>query len=649
MTINMRNNSFCRNGRRMFASWLLLAAALVTPAFAAIPPAEKILPPDTLFVMTTPDWAKLRDVSNKSPQSQFWNDPAMKPFRDKFMAKWTEEFVKPLERDLGVKFDDYSAMLQGQVTLAVTQEGWQGKAEDDGEPAVLFLLDAKDKSGLLKTNLTALRKKWSAAGKPIKTEKIRDVEFSVVPLTTNDIPATLRKFFPQPQDVEELGKENETKSKNELIVGQYESLLIVSSSLKAVEKVVVRIASGAAPTLAEQGDFETCRATVLREAPFYGWLNTRALIDLIGKTIAAGQNPEAPSPLPIPEVGKILTATGLSGLKAVAFSFRESGEGRMVEFFLNAPESGRNGLLKLFAVEAKDANPPAFVPADVSSFSRYRLDGAKAIGAIEKMVEEFAPSTWNYILDNANEAMRVDDPEFDIRKNIFANLGDDMISFQKPPRGKTLAELSSAPALFLISSPNPDKLAASLRGLFVILSPQGGSPASREFLGRKIYSFKLPSRMAGTTSALNYVASGGYVAFSTEDAILEEYLRSSGDAPAKALRDTTGFADAVAKVGGASTGWLSYENQSESVRLLMELLSRSAAGTNQNEYANVLASAIPFAPPEKTLKEWVDFALLPSFDKVSKYFGYVLVGGNTSVNGISIKYYTPTPVELLKK
>lgn len=644
----MRNNSIYRISCTTLAVLVLGAAALTSRVFAVIPPAEKILPPDTLFVMTAPDWARLQDISSKSPQTQFWNDPAMKPFRDKFMAKWSEEFVKPLERDLGVQFDDYSALLQGQVTLAITQEGWQGKEKDDGEPAVLFLLDARDKSGLLRTNLTNLRKKWSAAGKPIKTEKVRDVEFSVVPLTTNDVPATLRKFFPQPQDVEELGKEDEKKSGNEIIVGQYDSMLIVSSSLKAVEKVVIRIAGGAAPTLAEQGDFESCRAAVFRDAPFYGWLNTRALVDLIAKTVAAAQNPEAPSPMPIPDVSKILTATGLSGLRAAAFSFRDTGDGRLAEFFLSAPEAGRAGLLKLLAIESKDANPPAFVPADVAKFSRWRLDGAKAIATIEKVVDEFAPSTWNYVLENANEAMRIDDPEFDIRKNIFANLGDDMISFEKLPRGKSLTELADAPSLFLLSSPNPDKLAASLRGLFVIMSPQGGAPSSREFLGRKIYSFKLPGRMSGNAAALNYVASGGYVAFSTDEAILEEYLRSS-DGQTKALRDSAGFADAVAKAGGAGNGWLSYENQSESIRVLMEVLSRSAASTNRNELSSVLASMVPFAPPEKTLKEWVDFSLLPSFDKVSKYFGFGLAGGSTSVNGISIKYYSPTPAELLKK
>src|SRR5262245_38159583 len=81
-------------------SFLVLSGLAV---FAAVPPPEKLLPPDTLFVVSAPDWTKLREVYKKSPQSQFWDDPAMKPFREKFQKKWDDDFVKPLERDLGVK------------------------------------------------------------------------------------------------------------------------------------------------------------------------------------------------------------------------------------------------------------------------------------------------------------------------------------------------------------------------------------------------------------------------------------------------------------------------------------------------------------------------------------------------------------------
>ena len=470
---------------------LLLNAMLLSSAslFAAVPPAEKLLPPDTLAVISAPDWTKLREVYKKSPQSQFWDDAAMKPFRAKFAAKWSEEFVKPLERDLGVKLDDYEALLQGQVTFAVTQEGWQGK-KDDGVPAFVFLLDAKDKSALLKKNLADLRKKWSADGKAIKTEKIRDVEFSIVPLTTNDMPKTLRQFFPQHQDVEELGKEGEKKEakRDELVIGQSDSLLIVGSTVKVVEKIMARVVAGSsAATLAEQPDFESARVGMFRDAPLFGWLNAKTFVDVLSKVMADSQNPDAPSPLPIPPVSKIIAAAGLNGLNTVAFNFRDTGDGRTVEFFLNAPETTRAGLMKLLAMETKESSVPTFVPAEAVKFSRWRFDGQKAIATLEKMVTDVFPdglNTWDFILKNANEAMQLDEPDYDIRKNIFGNLGDDLIYYEKAPRGKSAAEVAGAPALFLIGSPNADKLAASLKGLFVIMSPSGANPKTREFLGR---------------------------------------------------------------------------------------------------------------------------------------------------------------------
>src|ERR1019366_3276521 len=73
------------------------------PVAAAIPSAENLLPSDTLVFLTMPDCAKFRAALHQSPLWLFWNDPAMKPFHDNFAAKWNEQFVAPLERDLNVK------------------------------------------------------------------------------------------------------------------------------------------------------------------------------------------------------------------------------------------------------------------------------------------------------------------------------------------------------------------------------------------------------------------------------------------------------------------------------------------------------------------------------------------------------------------
>ncbi len=622
-------------------------------AFGAVPPAEKLLPPDTLFVVSAPDWTRLQEVYRKSPQSQFWDDPAMKPFREKFLNKWNEEFVQPLERDLGVKLDDYGALLQGQVTLAVTQEGWQGKEKDDGDPAFLFLLDARDKGDLLRKNLADLRKKWSEAGKPIKREKIRDIEFSVVPLTTNDVPKTLKQFFPQHQQVEELGKENEQASAtDELVIGQYDSLLIVGTSMKAVEKVVVRLTGNSAPTLSEQADFETSRQALFREAPLFGWFNARTFLEVVVRTMSSKGNSEAPNPLPIPSVTKLFAASGLNGVKTAAFDFRDTGEGRLFEFFLAAPESSRAGLTRLLTLSPKDSSAPVFVPADVVKFQRSRIDGPKAISTIEKMLADIsaeALNTWNFLLSNGNEAMRVNDPNYDIRKNLFGNLGDDFIAYEKLARGDSALEKAAPPSLVLIGSPNPDQLAAALKGLFIFL-PDGGNLQSREFLGKKIFSVKLTALpLAGTQTAgltLSYAASAGYVAFSTDAGILEEFLRS-GESQSKPLRDLPGLADAMVRIGGQSTGWFTYENESETMRLLFEALRRGAADTNSTG-PSVLGSAIPFAAPEKKFRDWLDFSLLPDYEKVSKYFGFGVQAGSANVDGLTFRMFSPTPPQLKK-
>jgi hypothetical protein len=86
-------------------AWLSLAMTLA--GSAAIPAPDKLLPDDTLAVLTAPDFTKLREVWKKLPQGQFWNDPVMRPFKEHFVSKWTEEVIKPLERDLGIKLDDY--------------------------------------------------------------------------------------------------------------------------------------------------------------------------------------------------------------------------------------------------------------------------------------------------------------------------------------------------------------------------------------------------------------------------------------------------------------------------------------------------------------------------------------------------------------
>ena len=613
---------------------------------AAILPAEKLLPDDTLIVVGTPEYLALREFYQTSPQTRFLNDPAMKPFTDKFFSKVREELVQPLEHDLGIRFDDYAGLPQGQFTFAITQNGWQGSS--DPLPAALLLLDTKGRSSQLKTNLADLRRKWVDAGKTIKSEKIRDLEFTTYLLSDKDVPPSLKKILAPGSD--DSATDSTTNAPLELIIGQYESLLIVGTSPKVVEKIVAHLTGGSAPALADVPAFEASRLALFREAPLYGWANVKAFVDLLMHRPAA-KDSDTPNPLALFSPEKLITATGLGGLKTLAFACQNSGDGSLAQISAGAPEADRQGLLKLLPADGKESSPPPFVPADVIKFQRSRLDGQKAWATLQKILNDISPqimSGVNFALDTANTAAKQKDPSFDLQKNLFGNLGDDLLSYSKPPRGATLAELDAAPSLFLLGSPRPEQLADALKSILVLANAQGASPAEREFLGRKIYSMPLPtlamSADGKASSTLSYAASGSYLAITTDIAMLEEYLRSS-DAQQKTLREKAGLIDAAQKVGGSSIGVFGYQNNAEVSRFMFEA-ARKHQGTNSADSTPLPGMEFPMGGG--SFKDWMDFTLLPPFEQVAKYFYFSVYGLSVNADGFNLKMFSPLPPELKK-
>jgi hypothetical protein len=620
-------------------------ASLTFAAFlcAAIPPAENLLPADTLFVVTAPDCAGLRTALHQSPQVLLWNDPAMKPFHDKLMDKWNETLIAPLERDLGLALADFTELPQGQFTFAVTQNGWSGAG--DPLPGLVLLLDAKDKGDLLKTNLATLQRKWTDGGKSIRTETIRGVQFSVVPLSSNDIPASLSGMLARRQPVSELGKETPPAKPGELVIGQFESLLIVGNSIQAVEPVVAHLTGGSAPALADNAIFAADKLAQFRSSPlYYGWFNAKTFFNTLASIPQPEPNPDAPSPMPQYPWNKMLAASGAMGLKSASFTYRESHDGSEADFYFSVPEADRTGLFKMIAAAPKDAAAPLFVPVDAVKFWRWRVDGQKDWAGLETMVGNISPallSSLNAAIAMANASAQQKDPSFDLSKNLIGNLGDDFVGFQKAPAGSSLADLNGAPSIFLFAASNPDQAIQAVKSVASLMYGQQGVPEPRDFLGKKIYSIPLPaSRLTGATTpvprSIYLTTSSGYVAISTDSSILENYLRSAGS-PARPLRETAGLAEAAQHIGGTGTGLFGYENQREIMRSAFTLLKNQAASDGGLDSM----AALP-----KSLRDWMDFSLLPDYDQVSKYFFFSVFNGSTTTDGLSFKAFAPRPPQL---
>jgi hypothetical protein len=631
--------------------WLPALLLCARAAVAAERPAQKLLPKDTVMVVAVPDAGKALEVLTNSAMGQLWRDPVVKAFKDKFNAKLQAAAVEPLERQLGIHFADYQGLVRGQMTFALIPV--DHPAKPDGHYAAVFLLDTGDQAAQLAANLTAVKKKWIEAGKSLKTETIRGTEFATFVMSTTDL--SLDKLLPglvATNDEDILPQA--PPEKVELIFGQSGSLLIVSQSSQVIEKILARQAGGLLPGLDEQPDFQRDFAARFQDTPLFAWVNIGALM--------AG--PEKP---PIPAAGQSLlgeaaaadgamVALGLTGLKTASIACRDTPEGLNLQLFIGAPESSRRGLLQVLAIEARDSGPPPFVPADVVKFSRIRLDLPKSWRSLEATLTQLSPAyvqSIDYVLGLAGKS---DNEKYDLKAELLAWLGDDIISYQRNPIDTTLGDLKDAPELLLIGSPNPWKLGVAIKtamGLIV----QSSSIKDREFLGRRIYTATLPVSLLSGSHTTYFAASSGYVALTGDVEMLEEFLRSS-DSDKPGLSRAPGLADAAQKAGGGmSAGIFTYENEKERKRALLETLRKETISApeflalfglqlNSDKVSLNLefnSEKVSTVREAGQFKDWCDFSLLPPANTLTKYFNFSVWVGGFTPDGFSLNYFAPAP------
>jgi hypothetical protein len=625
-----------RNSQNLKNFFLVLIFA-VSGARAAVPPAEKLLPADTLAFLTVPDWSKAQTNFSKAAWGQLFADPSMKAFKEKFFEKFNADMLKPLEKELDLKFSNFTSVAKGQFTIAVTQNGWDGRSDKD--PGVVWIIDAKEKSSELKTNLADLRKKWTDSGKKMRTDKIRAVEFTTVIVDSEEFGKSLEKILPG-QKPPPPPDEAKPKKTVEWVIGQSDSLLIVSDAAKDVEKVLAFQSGVSVPALADQAAF-AANAPMLRDAQAFVWVNVKPIMSTLARRTE--QKGEGESLLGAPSGEKILNALGLSGVQTIALSWLLTPEGSALNVAMNVPESSRKGLFNILAVSPKDASAPPFVPADAVKFSRWRIDLQKAWTTIENMLVEISPvyaGPIKLILDTAGKDK---DPNFDFRKQLLANLGDDVITYKKSPRSPSAEDFDSPPSVTLIGSKNAPQLATSLKAITSIFPPQMIKYNEREFLGRTVYSFTMPTAAEGPARPLSYAASGGYVAFSTDPAALEEYLRSA-EGNVKPLREFPGMSDAAQKVGGSASGYFSFENQRETARAAFETAKKDPKAVSTLLGASQLSAlGMGGADGKGGMADWFDASVLPAYDRVSKYFHFNVSAINVSPQAITFKIFAPVP------
>ncbi|MBI5383732.1 MAG: hypothetical protein HZA90_03505 [Verrucomicrobia bacterium] len=619
---------------------LVLFVALASALGAATPPIEKLLPADTVGFLAAPNWEAVGAAFHQSALGQLWAEPAMRPVREKFLARFRSEFVGPLDKELGLNVTNYCRLFQGPVIFASTP------AASGGESGFLFVADTGTNSSQLATNLADLRRKWTDKGKQSKTVKIRDLDFATLVFDPAEVNRIFDRVLPNPdvaKSAPAAAGEKKTAPK-EWTFGQSGPLFLLSDSPKDLEKLLVIQSGGALPALADESSF-AADAPQFRDAQVFAWLNVKSVMDRLNKFAATNGPAAAEDEAPAISPAAALNALGFGNVRSLALTVNQSGSGTALALRARLPESGRRGLFKVFTLDLKDSSPPPFVPADAVKFSRFRADLPKTWANIETTMAELSPPAASFLKFLFSMVGKDRDPNFDLRESFIAKLTDDLVSYEKFTRANPPKGAESPPTLLLVGARNADQAVIALKALTSLVPPQIIKYREREFLGRTIYTVNWPSGQGAggepTTTTLHAAGSGSYVALSSDVSLVEEFLRSS-DGTARALRDKPGLAEAAQKAGGMNTGFFSTDNHAESARALFEAARKDSFNAASLLNRSVIASRLGMGR-EGGVLSWFDFSALPPFERVAKYFHFDVSALSANADGFTYKYFAPAP------
>ena len=587
----------------VLAGLVLVSSAKAAEATTSL---EALLPAETVLVMAAPDYATAKKHFKASASGQFWDSAEFKPFRKKLADGFEANVLAKIEEELAVDFDAFEEMASGPVALAVVP----GLAAGE-EPALLLLLDAGRKSFALRRTLSQMERDWKKADRKVGETEIGGIDFTTV---------------------------SDPEGERQVHIGRVDAQLIVGTAVGQIEGVLARLGGGGGGTLAGNPAFAADHGTLLKDADFYLWANLGQVIPQLLDNAPDGAE------LGI-DFGEVFGSLGLDGLGTFAITYSERPDGAHSDVFVGLPEAKRRGLFGLLETRRADASPPAFVPASVGAFTRWRVDMGAAWNNLEKLLLEMSPDVANMVEFTVGLLGKDKDPNFDFKKSFLNNFGDDLILYQMPPKSKSLNDLGSGPMVALVKSPSPAELIKGIGAVPGILPPPLNEAAlePRKLGKHTAHSFglmELPDPSTGelVASEVLFAVKDGYLAVSTDADVMQGLLDGQAQPPL-AKRDR--LASAAAVVGGMDSGVFAYQNDRVMMLSMMDTLRANA------DQFEMIFSMIPMEGlDEVSLNDWLDFSLLPAGEKIAKYFDVTVYGAETDARGVTLKMFSPRPPNL---
>ena len=585
--------------------------------FSAEPKPETLVPEDALAILTIPHFPDAKAAFWNDPFVRLFQDPAMKKYTRRIQSAWETFVVQNLEENLEIQLNDYVELLNGQLTLALFLRQHPLDAQPDLD--ILLALDSGDEAAQLKTRLADIRRRFADAGRPLQPIPIGE--------------KSEEESFYQLQQ-----KGGETQ----VVFGQAGSFLLAANRPSLIERALGAV-RGEVRSLSQQPAFRQISAQRLRQSYAYGWFNFSKVYRLIESEVQKADAQYVDNPF-IPQPTKVLKAFGLGGIQGLFFHFKELEGGSLMEFTMAVPRGDRKGLFDWIVLKKKDCSPLPNVPADVMSFSRTRLDIGRSWANFRAAAADLLPAV-NGIMETVLHGLK-QGANLDLQKDIFGNLGDDIITISFPPRSSAFEDLLRPQGLMLLGSPDSKALAQVLIAATGLIPSEENALSKKQFEGKDLYSFipglEFPgSEQLGVDATVGFhmAVDKGYLVFSMDERILKDYLRSSSE-PQSPLRDSAGFRQASAVLGPEKLTFFRYDNPVGWIGRIWEFARENPDFLSEE----MIGSEAP--PGDADIAALLDFSALPPFEQVAKYFHFTVSGGNSDAQFLNYRFFMPMPPQI---
>jgi hypothetical protein len=567
------------------------ACGVVSAARAEHPSATRLLPKETVAMVSLPD---VRDAGKRfmsTTLGRMCEDPQMKPL----VGDLYDSLVKlgsRLEEQIGLSVPQLLAIPQGEFTVAIVA------TEEEG-PAGVLMLDTGDQLSSAQVLLKLASQGMIRAGAERSNENLFDTTVGV--------------YHP-------VGRQRRT-----VVCFEKDATVVFSTHLSVVRQMLSAWTEQKGPSLADNMQF----TSVMRhcgdpsQSPqFFWYANPIALLRSLGQEQAGVRVALA-----------MLPSLGLDGLSAVGGTVRmDAGELDSVShsnLMLGAP---RDGVLEMIALGPVDPTPQRWVPADVTSYVTLQWNFDKTFKVAAELFDSFQGEG---ALSAALQQRFTQTSGVDIEKDLLSALAGRVSYIQWIAKPVTLESSTNLLAFELKEDSKLDEVLDKLGTRF------SGFLKRRSYGGIDYYQISppglarrelQPGQPAPPQPCFGLI--DGSLIFTDRESFFKQVIVTAKDS-SESLADTLDFKLIASKItreaGSAKPVMISFARPEESLRFMYELAI--ADGTRQG-----LRRRAENNPLFKSLDAALETHPLPPFAVLQRYLapaGSLLLDDSTGLHYVS--------------